>query len=165
MQRFVGHSSIPFPPLFPLPKLEDSAYGKYCFFWIMQIYSIYFKIEKYSKKWCKIYENWHVCFWRFYVRFENLFKYFFSPSRQTARKNLKRNRTLTDSEIILLAQVLGNMTDFLYLRTTFYISPIVHLRKCKWIWYPIFDLISLVVSSKGHEQILGVEEVGRCFCL
>ena len=48
----------------------------------------------------------------FYVRFENLFKYFFSPSRQTARKNLKRNRTLTDSEIILLAQVLGNMTDF-----------------------------------------------------
>ena len=49
----------------------------------------------------------------FYVRFKNLFKYFFSPSRQTARKNLKRNRTLTDSEIILLAQVLGNMTDFI----------------------------------------------------
>lgn len=49
----------------------------------------------------------------FYVRFENIFKYFFSPSRQTARKNRKRNRTLTDSEIILLAQVLGNMTDFI----------------------------------------------------
>ncbi len=58
----------------------------------------------------------------FYVRFKNLFKYFFSPSRQTTRKNRKRNRTLTDSEIILLDQVLGNMTDFILAYDLLYFS-------------------------------------------
>lgn len=58
----------------------------------------------------------------FYVRFENLFKYFFSPSRQTTRKNRKRNRTLPDNEIILLDQELGNMTDFILAYNLLYFS-------------------------------------------
>lgn len=113
---------MPFPSLFPLPKLEDFAYGKRCFFLIMQIYSIYFKLKKLKKNDVRFMKTDTYVFEDFYVSFENLFKYFFSPSRQTARKNLKRNRTLTDSKIILLAQVLGNMTDFILAYDLLYFS-------------------------------------------
>ena len=64
---------MPFPSLFSLPKLEDFAYGKHRFFLIMQIYSIYFKLEKTQKNDVRFMKTDTYVFEDFYVRFENLY--------------------------------------------------------------------------------------------